>query len=271
MLQLVEQRLLAWRADSVGGDRLVVADNIIGVVDSSTPKPWDPPEPSVETIADAVACVLGEVTPRDDLATTVGRLTDAIADLKRDAGILPHQGGCATFAVVQGPRRELWRCGDPTMLVDGRMLRNNNCDGEAVVAQARALATMAAIGSGASVAELQETDRGRRQVLALLRSLLQLRNKAIRFGYGAVDGNRVPDELLERVDLPQGEVEIVLATDGYPDVRRTLKESEQALLARLKRDPLLVAEPPQTKGWRPGAASYDDRAYVRVRLTSSQR
>ncbi|MEV6645479.1 hypothetical protein [Amycolatopsis sp. NPDC051371] len=37
------------------------------------------------------------------------------------------------------------------------------------------------------------------------------------------------------------------------------------LAARLARDPLMI-DPPETKGLRPAANSFDDRAYLRVRL-----
>ena len=60
--------------------------------------------------------------------------------------------------------------------------------------------------------------------------------------------------------------EVVLATDGYPTPAPTLTQAEAELAALLARDPLRIEKAaPGTKGRRPGHASYDDRAYVRLR------
>ena len=60
--------------------------------------------------------------------------------------------------------------------------------------------------------------------------------------------------------------EVVLSTDGYPAPAPTLAQAEAELAELLIRDPLRIDRAhPGTKGRRPGQASFDDRAYVRLR------
>ena len=87
------------------------------------------------------------------------------------------------------------------------------------------------------------------------------------FGVGRIDGTHTPDELIEVIDVT-GADEIVMATDGYLEPRRTLAESEELLTERIARDPLMIDGTPQTKGVAPGANSFDDRLYLRVRLVA---
>jgi hypothetical protein len=84
------------------------------------------------------------------------------------------------------------------------------------------------------------------------------------FGRGALDGKRVPGRFRERVRPVSRE--IILASDGYPELLGTLAESEEALAAALAADPLRIyARHPGTKAVAAGARSFDDRSYIRLR------
>ena len=65
------------------------------------------------------------------------------------------------------------------------------------------------------------------------------------FGSGRIDGTHTPDELIEVIDITDAH-EIVMATDGYIEPRRTLAESEEPLAERIARDPLMIDGNPQT-------------------------
>ena len=79
-----------------------------------------------------------------------------------------------------------------------------------------------------------------------------------------LDGFPVPREGVRIFPVPEDVDSVVLATDGYPVLRGTLEDSEAELAALLRRDPLLIREFRSTKAARPGCASFDDRAYVRI-------
>lgn len=64
--------------------------------------------------------------------------------------------------------------------------------------------------------------------------------------------------------LPENVSELILASDGYPILKRKLKETEQCLADLIKRDPLLIGQYKSTKGSYDGYKSFDDRAFLRV-------
>ncbi|WP_231954516.1 hypothetical protein [Actinoplanes derwentensis] len=66
--------------------------------------------------------------------------------------------------------------------------------------------------------------------------------------------------------VPEDVTELVMASDGYPVIGRTLAESESVLADLLERDPWCVRELAGTKGVLAGQTSFDDRAYLRLRI-----
>lgn len=256
MATVVEQHLAARHPDRPGADRVVVGRRLIGVVDGATAKPWDA-EGTVtgEQVADVVARVLRDADGED-----LPELLDGMA------ARLPStaEGSAATFAVLDPIRRQVWRVGEQWIVIDGDV--HDPIPGpEQVVAAARQMVLRAHLAAGAAVSDLVVHDPGRTAVLPLLRMSDRLRN-TWPDGFAAVDGTPIPDSLQERLHLLPTTREVVLATDGYPSPATTLQDAESALQARLSADPLMVQDPPATKGRPPGASSYDDRAFVRVRL-----
>jgi len=74
----------------------------------------------------------------------------------------------------------------------------------------------------------------------------------------------VPDSLIVVHPLPENVGQVILASDGYPDILPTLVASEAHLARLLTRDPWCVNELRGTKGVAEGQISYDDRAYLRL-------
>lgn len=84
--------------------------------------------------------------------------------------------------------------------------------------------------------------------------------------YRSINGSSVPDEGIRIERLPEDIETIVLASDGYPYLNDTLQASERALQEVLHDDPLLFRKYRATKGMHQGWRSFDDRAYVRLRI-----
>ena len=59
---------------------------------------------------------------------------------------------------------------------------------------------------------------------------------------------------------------IILASDGYPVLKDNLKETENILQDILLKDPLMFREYKSTKGKLKGDVSFDDRAFIKVKL-----
>ena len=59
---------------------------------------------------------------------------------------------------------------------------------------------------------------------------------------------------------------VVLASDGYPTLLPTLKESEKALAHHLIDDSQNIGEFVATKGLVEGNVSFDDRTYIKLKI-----
>ncbi|MDX3193561.1 hypothetical protein PV458_34610 [Streptomyces sp. MN03-5084-2B] len=244
-------------------DRLILGEHVLGVADGATGKPWDS-GPDGAALAEAVAGHLVATASGTGARVATDSATALVRSLLAAAGAGPGEGSAVTFCVLHRPRREIWRVGEGRVLLDGTPVPPRPT-GERVVAEARALVLRRHLADGVPEATLLAEDPGRAAVQELLRALGGLRNRSVaRYGYGAVDGQDVPDDFVEVIPVPAGVREITLTTDGYPEAAPTLAEAERLLADRLARDPLMIEDPPETKGLRPGADSFDDRAYLRL-------
>lgn len=81
-----------------------------------------------------------------------------------------------------------------------------------------------------------------------------------------LNGLNFAEEMIKVWTVPSG-TEVVLASDGYPQLRRTLKESEAKLWEIIAEDPLCLGVGGGKAGVKSimeGMESFDDRSYVRV-------
>lgn len=269
--ELIETGRVGARGESSNADRIGVGHVAIGVVDGATAKSWDDPSaPRGSDIADAVAYLIETMTPSCEATEFVKNASSTVAHMHEICGVQPGSGSAATFALVHSFRREAWRVGDAHIAIDGKQVEELET-GELAVAHARALVVQHALATGTTVRELQDHDAGREAIQPLLRALVGLRNVTVPGGYGAIDGLPVPECFIEVIPLPETRCEVILTTDGYPSVGVDLQQTEALLRTRLDLDPLLIAEPPATKGCVRDAVSFDDRAFVRLVLPLGDR
>lgn len=170
----------------------------------------------------------------------------------------------AAVAVFDSTRRVVWRVGDCPFRVGDRVWDEPKRI-DRVTGDFRA-AYYAALTDAGKVPEPADQDPGRAAIMPLLRIQTSLTNVSGEFGYGMINGTPVPQEFVTVVEVPDDVHEIVLASDGYPTVPRTLSLAEAELLELLEVDPLCVGPLRSTKGLVSGMRSYDDRCWVRVRL-----
>lgn len=131
-----------------------------------------------------------------------------------------------------------------------------------VTSDARALYISSILSEGKiTLDELKENDLGREFIMPLLKKQLALQNKDIPFGYECFDGTKIPSSMIKTVDIEPKSM-IVLSSDGYPKLFKTVYESEIYLKNILEEDPLLYTTFPSTKGLMDGNESFDDRSYI---------
>lgn len=248
-------------------DGYLVGDRFVAVVDGATSK--DGRTFGGRTGGAMAKGVILEVLSRLDGGETCGEAVSAIQRALVDR--LPSSDFghlCAAAAIFSVGRREIWGVGDCQIMVNGtKLATGKHVDG--ILAAARALAVRELVLGGVDEARLREDDLARGMILPFLKLQHVLENRPGDYGYctfnnttedcGTVAGMAI------RVEVPS-EAEVVLATDGYPELRPMLAQSEAALARILERDPLCCRDFLSTKGVAPNALSFDDRTYVRFHV-----
>ncbi len=269
--RVLESRLCSKAGNADGGDdKWVVTPHFAAVLDGAT----DGSDATYDGVGAARFVVqLGvqviEALPPDVTAhEAVTRMSEAVKTGLRETSPnhAPARPPCFVFVMYSAARRELWRVGDPQYLLDGQG-HNPEMAVDTVVVKARQLVIQAHLLAGTAVETLRRDDPGREAVKPLLELQTNFMNRADSpYGYGAISGGEVPAQFVEIIKVPAETHEVVLASDGYPQIYGTLRESEAWLAEVLERDPLLTELHLAAKGWRPENISFDDRAYLRLEL-----
>lgn len=177
----------------------------------------------------------------------------------------PEERMAASVAVYSDYYKQVWMIGDCQCLANGRLYENPKPYEERLAAK-RAEYLKHALENELSIEEVQISDPGRASIINELRATCKEQNVL----FSVVDGFDIPREKTKVIDIDDSTSKIVLASDGYPFLKDTLEESENALAALLYDDPLCIDKFKATKGWMSGNSSFDDRSYVSFSIISRQ-
>jgi len=266
-MDIVERHVVGKHPDPARCEDIVVTtDHLVAVIDGATDKSGRAfhsdgrPVTGGRFAALQIAAILREMKPGMCAEAAVASITEQLdAAVQAQAGELPdHDRPCASAVVYDAANEQVWRVGDCSVRIDG-----------VVHIGAKRIDTITSEFRAAYFATLDEhdheTDPGREVILPLLRRQAALANRPGEFGYGVINGTPVPEQFIEVFPVPPTTRELVLASDGYPTLPATLACAEDDLAARLAADPCCVGQLRSTKGLTPGARSFDDRAWVRLR------
>lgn len=158
--------------------------------------------------------------------------------------------------------REIWSYGDCQCRI-GHKVYNHSKKIDRMNGELRAFYLEYFLSRGRSIEGLAEEDPGRKAIEKNLVMQLAFENRPGRFGYPVLNGRGIEPSMIKCYSVNPGE-EIVLASDGYPVLKGSWKESEEALQDLLAQDPMCFRLYSSTKGVKPGNVSFDDRAYCRI-------
>jgi len=255
-------------------DSLFVSEHFAAVIDGVTTKSGIKykNETSGKACSQLIKKTLENLPVRFTARQAVEYLTAAIYSLYSDLGIeeqvlnQPSERASACIVIYSRYKNEIWMVGDCRCRVDGTCYSNEKSI-DSILSEIRSLYLQTGLKTGKSIETLQACDSGREYIIPLLKrqSLFQNSTQKNEYTYGVIDGFKVPESEIKVIKLSHPTT-IILASDGYPLLFDTLAQSENYLKMILKNDPLCYREFKSTKGLKPGNDSFDDRAFLSIRV-----
>lgn len=175
-----------------------------------------------------------------------------------------EKGLQAVCAVYSDHLRQVWLIGDCQAMIDGRLYSNPKKSDE-VLSEMRSLILNVLLCDGKSQAPSASQQQMARDVIEpwILRSTCFANGIGSEYNYAVFNGCEIPAELIRVIPLDGSPHEIILASDGYPELRQDLQTSETCLQKILSDDPACYRRYHSTKGLSPEQTSFDDRTYIR--------
>lgn len=277
-MKVIESKIEGKKSPESCEDGLVVTADFIAVIDGSTSKTPHHLSPDMKNGRYAMVLISEyiqhELKPESTVEDFCEGVTSYIYNkVYRQQGIEeqmqahPEERLTASAILYSKAKNEVWMVGDCQAIIDGKLYENNK-PFEEIVARRR----VELIRRGFTPQEARKTIEP-----LLIQAMLERQNKT----YTVIDGFPIYQKGVKVVSLnaPQKNVEtdvadslplptkeIVLASDGYPFLKPTLAESEEALAHLLAYDPQCTHEFIATKGIVEGNKSFDDRTYIRFQI-----
>lgn len=277
-MKVIESKIEGKKNPESCEDGLVVTADFVAVIDGSTSKTPHHLSPDMKNGRYAMVLISEyiqhELKPESTVEDFCEGVTSYIYNkVYRQQGIEeqmqahPEERLTASAILYSKAKNEVWMVGDCQAIIDGKLYENNK-PFEDIVARRR----VELIRQGFTPQEARKTIEP-----LLIQAMLEGQNKT----YTVIDGFPIYRKGVKVVSLnaPQKNVEtdvadslphpakeIVLASDGYPFLKPTLAESEEALAHLLAYDPQCTHEFIATKGIVEGNKSFDDRTYIRFQL-----
>lgn len=266
-MSVIEQFVEGKSDDRTCEDMIIITDDFAAVVDGASDATGARFEGktggrlAAEVIAASILRRKADIDARSFADTLSAALAKAVGHLPAKT-----RWPAAVVACVSRHRREVWRIGDCNVVVDGVEHASTFLIDDAA-SRFRAAVNAALLANGTPIDEILERDPGSEARRVLTDNQQYLANTVGPWGYGCINGGRVPSEFIEVFPIPDRPAEVILTSDGYPVVLPTLGETEATLARLIRDDPAAIGELwPIGKSTRPGSNAPDDRAYLRVRL-----
>lgn len=249
--------------DEFNEDCLVMTPDFIAVLDGSTSKSGKKIDGMTGgAFASRHGAAVISAFPSDiDGRTAIATLTESLRTAVSGVFSPEEEPPAFVAAIYSRHRREIWRVGDVAIRMDDQVSLNEKT-ADITAAEMRAMVIAMALKKGATPDDIAKEDIGRQAILPLLRDYHIFGNRDEAYGFGIVNGHKIPDSFIQIIDVSQVK-EISIASDGYPFLLESLDACEQKLQEILDADPLLCTVFKATKGVQAGNISFDDRSYVR--------
>lgn len=245
-------------------DGYVVNKKFIAVIDGATSKKQRDisKQTNGQTIKNIIADAIEELEEDTACSKAVLFIQNRILQKLPESSF----GHAAASAIIYSIKRnEVWSIGDCQMIVNDQTY-DFSLKIDILLSQLRSFAIRSLLRQGHSIESLLQEDIGRDLIMPFLRFQAMLENVEDEMGYCIFNNSTelaaFPVDKIIIIPISNGS-EIVFASDGYPTVRKTLKESEEELNRIIECDPLCYHLFQATKGVQEKNVSFDDRTYIR--------
>lgn len=259
-------------------DAYVLTENLVAVIDGCTAlsdKTWNGKAPgrfAAETLKEILEFLsrqtiwLSFCSAHEFFLKVNELFLGRIREVSGDELLYEKGGPSAMLIVFNAVRGLVWTYGDCQCYINGKYhCMEKKIDN--ILSSARKICIESLLSSGKyTESDLLKDDISRKYIFPLLQLQTELANNPhFEYGYPVIDGYTVNKKMI-REYIPEPGSEIVLASDGYPRLEKTLEKSEKSLAEMLKLDPLCYKFFSSPKGLVPGNQSFDDRCYIRIEL-----
>ncbi|MDF2715385.1 MAG: Glycerophosphoryl diester phosphodiesterase [Paenibacillus sp.] len=229
---------------------------------------------SGQIISAGIAEAISALPPDAELETVMRTINDCLIRLYKDQDMYgairenAYSLPSAAMVLYSRHRHAVWMVGDCQCMVDEELHTNPKIVDE-ITANARSLFLEAELQQGKTVEQLLMKDTGFEAVRPFIAMQYYMQNakKETQYGYAAITGFDFDLSRVKTVRVKEDTEFLVLASDGYPKARATLAQSEDDLRRILDNDPLCFREYKLAKGLMAGNVSFDDRTYLKLKLT----
>lgn len=177
----------------------------------------------------------------------------------------PEKRISAITVIYSNFYHQLWFVGDCQAIINNKKLYHFPLLIENHTSSLRSFLIYAELQKGKKEKDLLEKDIAREALLPIMANQVYLQNDFGKgpFAYSVCNGFLIRDNDIKVIQLEKEDTTIALSSDGYPQIKKSLEESEKNLEQILKKDPLLFRDFKATKGISKGLISFDDRSYVK--------
>ena len=257
------------KSPAASEDGIILTKDFAAVIDGATSKSAFAFEGkssgrvSMELVLEAISEFPRDITAEDAVKAITKKIYDFYVkhNLLESVNETPGARLTSNGVIYSMERKELWQIGDcQAMVGDTHYMNDKEIDD--IMSAARSAYNEVVLLQGKTLDDLRTQDVGRDFIFPFLKIQGALQNAhGHPYGFPVLDGFDI--DMNQVLVIPIKGKEIILASDGYPTLFKTLKESESFLKKVINEDPMLIRLYKSTKGVQKGLDSFDDRAYVR--------
>lgn len=253
-------------------DGLIINSNVIAVIDGVTAKStykWNGKSSgryAMEIIEKALEKGVSTQSPLAFFSALNQILRHAVQQHPECS--IEDRPRASVIAYVVG-KQEIWSYGDCRCIVGDEYFSHEKKI-DIALSNKRAAIIEERLADSNTYFDLQQHDFGREAIMDDLMHQFKYENvhylvDGCDYGYPVLNGGDICEDMITVHKVPKGAM-TVLASDGYPVLKRTLRDSEVELERIIKCDPLCFKVYKSTKGLSPECVSFDDRTYIRFEI-----